>query len=82
MPCLPIKPMSNALRETIAGMGAEPVIPSNRLRKIIIPHDEFAYIHRNRIERCFNRREHFPRFATRYDRRAIHFQSSSIWLPL
>lgn len=63
----------NALRETIAGMGAEALIPSNRSRKIIIPHDELAYIHRNRIERCFDRMKHFRRFATRYDRRTIHF---------
>jgi len=30
----------NALRQTIAGMGAEAVIPSNRSRKVIIPYDE------------------------------------------
>ena len=46
---------SNALRATIADTGAEAVIPSNRSRKIIIPHDEAAYKDRNRIERCFNR---------------------------
>nr|WP_152971054.1 IS5 family transposase [Rhizobium ecuadorense] len=77
---------SNALRETIAAMGAEAVIPSNRSRKIIIPHDETIYIQRNRIERCFNRMKHFRRFATRYDRRTIHFKgcvylvAAMIWL--
>ena len=65
---------SNALRQIIASIGAEAVIPSNRSRKIIIPHDEAAYTHRNRIERCFNRMKHFRRFATRYDRRTIHFE--------
>ncbi|WP_127090848.1 transposase [Aquabacter cavernae] len=30
---------SNALRALIASMGAEAVIPSNRCRKIAIPHD-------------------------------------------
>ncbi|CDZ68381.1 Transposase, IS4 family [Neorhizobium galegae bv. orientalis] len=65
---------SNALRETIAGMGAKAVIPSNRSRKIIIAHDELAYANRNRIERCFNRMKHFRRFATRYDRRTNHFK--------
>ncbi len=64
---------SNALRATIAAMGATAVIPSNRSRKIIIPHDAVAYKHRNRIERCFNRLKHFRRFATRYDRRILHF---------
>ncbi|WP_337732953.1 transposase [Sinorhizobium terangae] len=34
---------SNALRDTIAGMKAEAVIPSNRSRKVIIPHDAEAY---------------------------------------
>ena len=77
---------SNALRETIADMGAAAVIPSNRSRKIIIPHDECVYKQRNRIERCFNRMKHFRRFATRYDRRTIHFEgvvylvAAIIWL--
>ena len=77
---------SNALRAIIARMGAEAVIPSNRSRKIAIPHDAAAYKHRNRIERCFNRLKHFRRFATRYDRRAIHFSgfvhlaALTIWL--
>lgn len=64
---------SNALRQLIANSGAEAVIPSNRTRRIIIPHDPTIYRHRNRIERCFNKLKHFRRFATRYDRRAIHF---------
>lgn len=63
---------SNALRGLIAGIGAIAVIPSNRTRKIIIPHDAGIYKLRNRIERCFNHLKHFRRFATRYDRRAIH----------
>jgi transposase len=77
---------SNALRALIAGMSAEAVIPSNRTRKIIIPHDTALYKHRNRIERCFNRLKHFRRFATRYDRRTIHFTgfvhlaAAMIWL--
>jgi transposase len=77
---------SNALRALIAGMGAEAVIPSNRTRKVIIPHDADLYKHRNRIERCFNRLKHFRRFATRYDRRTIHFAgfaslaAAMIWL--
>ena len=66
---------SNALRAIIADAGAEAVIPSNRSRKSIIPHDAAIYRHRNRIERCFNKLKHFRRFATRYDRRALHFLS-------
>ena len=58
---------SNGFREQIA------VIPSKRNRKVFITHDQALYRDRNRIERCFNRFKHFRRFATRYDRRAIHF---------
>jgi transposase len=65
----------NALRAIIAEAGAQAVIPSNRSRKILIPHDPAIYKHRNRIERCFNKLKHFRRFATRYDRRALHFLS-------
>lgn len=77
---------SNALRSLIAAMKAEAVIPSNRSRKVIIPHDEAVYKERNRIERCFNKMKHCRRFATRYDRRAIHFSgfvhlaAAMIWL--
>jgi transposase len=77
---------SNALRALIADIGATAVIPSNRTRKVIIPHNADIYKLRNRIERCFNRLKHFRRFATRYDRRAIHFTGFSylaaamIWL--
>jgi transposase len=77
---------SNALRETIARMEAVAVIPSNRSRKVIIPHDTAVYKHRNRIERCFNRLKHFRRFATRYDRRTptfegfIHLAAAMLWL--
>jgi transposase len=77
---------SNALRAIIADMTAEAVIPSNRTRKIPIPHDADAYKQRNRIERCFNRLKHFRRFATRYERRLIHFigfaclAATMIWL--
>ncbi|WP_408737231.1 IS5 family transposase [Acetobacter senegalensis] len=64
---------SNGFREQIAVMNAEAVIPSKRNRKVFIPHDQTLYKDRNRIERCFNRLKHFRRFATRYDRRTIHF---------
>jgi transposase len=64
---------SNDLRQTIADAGMLAVIPSKRLRKVQIPHDPILYKARNRIERCFNKLKHFRRFATRFDRRAIHF---------
>lgn len=77
---------ANALRAIIAVMGAEAVIPSNKSRKTIIPHDIDLYRHRNRIERCFARLKHFRRFATRYERRTVHFigfallAASMIWM--
>jgi len=77
---------SNALRALIANAGAQAVIPSNRARKILIPHDAVAYKLRNRIERFFNKLKHFRRIATRYDRRASHFlaalhlASAMIWM--
>ncbi|MFG1287452.1 IS5 family transposase [Xanthobacter versatilis] len=77
---------SNAFRRRVTDMGAAAVIPSNRTRKILIPHDATANKRRNRIERCFNRLKHFRRFATRYDRRTVHFTgfihlaAAMIWL--
>jgi transposase len=77
---------ANALRQIIAYMGAEAVIPCNPTRKRIIPYDFEAYKARNLIERCFNKLKHFRRIATRYDRRAsyflsfIHLAAAMIWM--
>jgi putative transposase len=76
----------NDLRDRIAAMNAAAVIPSKRNRKVAIPHDASIYKHRNQIERCFSRLKHFRRFATRYDRRTVHFTgfvhlaAAMIWL--
>jgi transposase len=64
---------SNHLRQLIANAGMLAVIPSIPSRKVPIPHDINLYKNRNRIERCFNKLKHFRRFATRFDRRAVHF---------
>ena len=64
---------ANNFRRLLDRIGAQAVIPSTRSRKVPIPHDPIIYKLRNRIERCFNKLKHFRRFATRYDRRAIHF---------
>ena len=77
---------SNAFREKVAKAGMQAVIPSNRTRKVIIPHDRELYKARNRIERCFNKLKHFRRFATRFDRldacflAFIHLAASMIWM--
>ncbi len=64
---------SNALRELIATMGAQAVIPCNPTRKKAIPYDFEAYKIRNTVERCFNKLKHFRRIATRFDRQAAHY---------
>jgi transposase len=64
---------SNDFRQIVADAGMLAVIPSKRSRKVSIPHDPTLYKARNCIERCFNRLKHFRHFATRFDRRAIHF---------
>ena len=66
---------ANALRQIVASMNAEAVIPCNPTRKVPIPYDFEAYKARNLIERCFNKLKHFRRIATRYDRRAANFLS-------
>lgn len=77
---------SNALRQHLDQIGARAVIPSTRSRKAPIPHDPVIYKLRNRIERCFNKLKHFRRFATRYDRLALHYlafihlAASMIWM--
>ena len=77
---------NNDLRERITKTGAAAIIPSERSRKPLIPHDAVAYKLRNRIERFFNKLKHFRRIATRYDRRAIYFlaalhlASAMIWM--
>lgn len=76
----------NDLRSRIAAMNAVVVITSKRNRRVAIPHDADIYKHRNQIERCFSLLKHFRRFATRYDRRTIHFTgfvhlaAAMIWL--
>jgi transposase len=77
---------SNAFRAHIAKAGMQAVIPSNRTRKVIIPHDRDLYKVRNRIERCLNKLKHFRRFSTRFDRLAvcflafIHLAAAMIWM--
>jgi len=64
---------ANSLRNHLQQIGAKAVIPSTRSRRTPIPYDPTLYKLRNRIERCFNKLKHFRRFATRYDRLAIHY---------
>ena len=70
----------------VANMGAQAVIPCNRIRKKLIPYDFEICKARNLIERCLDKLKHFRAVATRYDRRAIHFPafiqlaSAMLWM--
>src|SRR3546814_6071905 len=70
---------SNDLRQRIADMKADAVVPCKRTRKVAIPHDTDIYKHRNRLIQL-------RRFATLYDRRTInftgfvHLTDAIIWL--
>lgn len=70
---------SPALRMTIGQMGAVAVIPSKRNTRSS-SHDPNAYHHRNRIERCSSKFQHFRRFATHHDRRTVHLAAAMNWL--
>ena len=59
----------------LADKAIEPVIPSIRRRKPLIPYDPIAYRQRNRIERMFCRLKDFRRVATRYDKLAANYLS-------
>jgi len=67
---------TNPLRALLADKGIEPVIPSIRRRKPLIPYDARAYRERNLIERMFCRLKDFRRIATRYDKLARNFLAS------
>jgi transposase len=77
---------SDRFRASIAQVGAEAVIPSNRSRSQVIPYDKHVYEDRNLVERFFNKIKHFRRIATRYEKTALSFASmlflvgAVIWL--
>lgn len=64
---------TNRLRNLLAQMDIDAVIPSIARRKPLIPHDREAYRQRNLIERMFARLKDFRRVATRYDKLARNF---------
>ena len=69
---------TNSLRALLAANGIEPIIPSIRRRKPLIPYDVRAYRERNLIERMFCRLKDFRRVATRYDKLARNFLAGVI----
>ena len=69
---------TNPLRALLADKAIEPIIPSIRRRKPLIPYDRRAYRERNLIERMFCRLKDFQRVATRYDKLARNFLATAI----
>ena len=69
---------TNPLRNLLAQMDVDAVIPSIARRKPLIPHDREAYRQRNLIERMFARLKDFRRVATRYDKLARNFLAGVI----
>ena len=63
------------LRQLLAQIGAEAVIPSTTSRRAPIPYDVIAYKDRNRVERMWCRLKDFRRVATRYDKLARNYLS-------
>jgi len=56
-------------------MQAQAVIPPRSHRKQQRDYDKTPYKLRNRIERCFSKLKQFRRFATRYEKSRVCFQS-------
>ena len=67
---------ADALRRTIRGVGAVPVIPGRRTRTTPIRYDRARYKDRHLIENAFCRLKDFRRIATRYDKLAANFLSA------
>lgn len=78
---------SDAIRDALAELEIEAVIPSKSNRKDPDPYDREAYKQRNLIERMFNKLKNWRRIATRYDKTASSFLafislvSAKMWLP-
>jgi transposase len=78
---------SEAVRDALAEMEIEAVIPPKKTRTDPDPFDEEAYRQRNLIERFFNKLKNWRRIATRYDKTASSFLafvslvSAKMWLP-
>ncbi|HEV2269069.1 MAG TPA: transposase, partial [Steroidobacteraceae bacterium] len=68
---------TNPFRAVLAAKAVEPIIPSIRRRKPLIPYDAAAYRQRNLIERMFCRLKEFRRVATRYDKLARNFLATT-----
>jgi transposase len=69
---------TNPFRAVLAERQIEPVIPTIRRRRPLIPYDAKAYRQRNLIKRMFCRLKDFRRLATRYDKLARNFLATAV----
>ena len=71
---------SDRVLEKVQELGAVAVIPPRSNRKVQREYDRELYKERNLIERTFNKLKHCRRLATRYDRKALYFFGSFLYL--
>ena len=67
---------TNALRAELQSRGAQAVIPSKKLRKPLIPHNETLYKRRHLIENYFSKIKEFRGVNTRYDKTDTSYVAS------
>jgi transposase len=61
------------IREAIAQIGAEAVIPSSPSRSLKHPLDRHLYTERHLVECCFSKLKQFRRVATRFEKTAQNY---------
>ncbi len=69
---------TNAIRELVSTRGAEAVIPPTAQRRTPIAYNREAYRARNLVERLWCRLKDWRRVATRYDKLAANYLSSTL----
>ena len=66
---------SDQIVQHIRAHKAAPVIPPRVNRKKKRRYNKELYKQRNHIERCFSKLKQFRRFATRFERNKVNFES-------
>ena len=69
---------TNKVRDAVARLGAQAVIPSTAARRAPIPYDRAAYRARNQVERLWCRLKDWRRVATRYDKLAANYLAGAL----
>ena len=66
---------ADSIVQHIEAAGATAVIPPKVNRKAPRSYHKTLYKQRNQMERCFSKRKHFRRFATRFEKNKNNFQA-------